>query len=155
VKIVGNETSGFGQLLDNSEKVIRTSALYNGELIFEDLRPGKYYLRYIDDTNGNGKWDTGKYSEKQQPEKVYYFEGFWDIRKYTDYDDNVWDIKKNPVEKQKPLDITKNKPAVAKQPRKNEQNNKQQNQQQNTNSNRPMSGGGTSRTLQQMPSLKR
>ncbi|GHT09938.1 hypothetical protein FACS189432_05840 [Bacteroidia bacterium] len=154
VKIVGNESSGFGQLLDNSEKVIRTSALYDGELIFEDLNPGKYYMRYIEDTNGNEIWDTGNYSEKRQPEHVYYFEGSFDIRKYTDYDDNVWDIKKIPVEKQKPVEITKNKPAVAKQPRSNQQN--QQNQQQNTNTNRSMSGGGgAGRSLQQnMPTRR-
>lgn len=148
IKIIGSEGPGFGELLDNSDKVVRTSALYNGELIFEDIKAGKYYLRYIEDTNGNGKWDTGNYAEHLQPEKVYYFEGFYDIRKYTEFEEE-WDIKKTPVEKQKPLDITKNKPVV-KQPKRNEQNQQnQQNQRQNNTNRSPMSGGGSNRTFQQ------
>lgn len=32
--------------------------------------PGEYEIRILYDTNKNGKWDTGKYSKKLQPEKV-------------------------------------------------------------------------------------
>ena len=32
--------------------------------------PGEYELRILYDTNDNGKWDPGNYSEKRQPEKV-------------------------------------------------------------------------------------
>ncbi|MBL0145328.1 MAG: Ig-like domain-containing protein [Chitinophagaceae bacterium] len=32
--------------------------------------PGEYELRILYDINKNGKWDTGNYNKKQQPEKV-------------------------------------------------------------------------------------
>jgi len=124
VKITGTEGPGFGELLDSSDKAVRTSVLTDGELTFEDLKPGKYYLRYIEDTNGNGKWDTGNYAERRQPEKVYYFNGVLTIAKYSSNDQD-WNISQLPVEKQKPLEITKNKPA-AKQQKKTQQTQKKQ-----------------------------
>jgi len=124
VKIMGSNGPGFGELMDNSEKVILKSTLENGELVFEDLKPGKYYLRYIEDTNGNGKWDTGNYAEHLQPERVYYFNDVLTIAKYSSNDQD-WDIRKLPVNKQKPLDITKNKPAAKKAKPKQPDQNKQ------------------------------
>ena len=125
VKITGSDGPGFGELLDNSEKVVLKSPLEKGELAFEDLKPGKYYLRYIEDTNENGKWDTGNYAEHRQPESVYYFNDVLTIAKYSNNEQD-WDIRKLPVNKQKPSDITKNKPAAKKvkpqQPGQNRQN---------------------------------
>ena len=128
VKIFGGEGPGFGELLDNSERVVRRSVLENGELIFEDLKPGDYFLRYIEDTNGNRKWDTGNYAEHLQPEKVYYYNALIPITKYGSHEQE-WNIMQLPIEDQKPLDITKNKP-VERQQRINNQRN--QNRQQNT-----------------------
>ncbi|MCL1933407.1 MAG: Ig-like domain-containing protein [Candidatus Azobacteroides sp.] len=136
VKIIGGEGPGFGELLDNSERVICKSVLTDEELAFEDLKPGNYFLRYTEDINGNGKWDTGNYAEKQQPEKVYYFQSALTISKYGSHEQD-WDIKQIPIEKQKPLDITKNKPVV-KQPKRTEQKN--QNRQQNTGRSNSMRG---------------
>jgi len=123
VKITGTTGPGFGELLDNNDKPVRKSVLEKGEIAFEDLKPGKYYLRYIDDTNGNGKWDTGNYAQHQQPERVYYFHDALTVTKYSSHDQD-WNIRQLPVDKQKPLDITKNKPA-AKQQKKTQQQNKQ------------------------------
>jgi uncharacterized protein (DUF2141 family) len=138
VKVLGGESAGFGELLDNSDKVIRTSALYDGELIFEDLSPGKYYLRYVEDLNGNGKWDTGNYAGRLQPEKVYYYPKIIDLpRKNTDFE-GEWDLRIIPVNQQKPLEITKNKP-VEKKPKRSEQNKNQQRSNANqSNSNRTL-----------------
>ena len=138
VKITGNECSGFGELLDNSERVIRKSGLINEELVFEDLKPGNYFLRYIEDLNGNGKWDTGNYADRQQPEKVYYFQGTLTITKYGSHEQD-WDIRQIPIEKQKPLEITKNKPVV-KQPKRTDQKN--QTRQQSTGSGPSIPGIG-------------
>ena len=135
VKITGGEGPGFGELLDKSDRAVRKSILSDGELVFEDLKPGDYYLRYIEDTNENGKWDAGNYAEKQQPEKVYYFNAVLTISKYGSHDQD-WDIGQIPVEKQKPMEITKNKPVV-KQPKRNEQQ-EQNRQQQNTGRSSPM-----------------
>jgi hypothetical protein len=130
VVIEGIEGRGWGQLLDGSEKVIKESALYDGELAFENIKPGKYYLRCIDDVNGNGKWDTGNYAGKQQPESVYYYPTFFEIRKFSEIEHH-WNLKEIPVEKQKPLEITKNKP-VEKKPKRNEQNANQRNATRNS-----------------------
>ncbi|MDR2057189.1 MAG: Ig-like domain-containing protein [Dysgonamonadaceae bacterium] len=124
VSITGIEGSGFGQLLDGSERIVKESGLYDGELIFEDIKAGKYYLRYIDDVNGNGKWDTGNYVKKQQPESVYYYSSAFEIRKFSEIEQQ-WNVKEFPIERQKPVEITKNKPAV-KQPKRNEQPNENQ-----------------------------
>jgi uncharacterized protein (DUF2141 family) len=40
---------------------------------FLDLQPSTYYIRVIHDTNGNGKFDTGNYLKKTQPERVSHF----------------------------------------------------------------------------------
>ena len=138
VTITGGECSGFGELLDNSERVVRKSGLIDDELVFEDLKPGNYFLRYVEDLNGNGKWDTGNYAERLQPEKVYYFQGTLPVTKYGTIEQS-WDIKQIPIEKQKPLEITKNKPAVKQQPRRTDQ--QDQNRQQNTGTSIPSIGG--------------
>ena len=124
VKIVGNEGPGIGQLLDASERIVKESLLYEDELIFENIKPGKYFLRYIDDKNGNGKWDSGNYKENRQPEVVYYYSTSFDIKRYMEWE-QTWNIMELPIEKQKPLEITKNKPAV-KQPRRDDRRNENQ-----------------------------
>ena len=124
IKIEGIEGAGFGQLLDGSEKVVKESLLQEGELVFENIKPGKYYLRYIEDFNENGKWDVGNYAEKRQAERVYYFHSFFDIRKFSEIE-HTWNINEVAVEKQKPLEITKNKPVEKKQPKRDEQNTNQ------------------------------
>lgn len=69
-------------------------------LEFNRLPPGSYTLRLIFDTNGNGKWDSGSYREKRQPEKVVlYYEGIT-IRSNWDQD-LEWEVegKKKPTGK--------------------------------------------------------
>ena len=43
------------------------------ELKIDYINPGTYQLKLIFDRNGNGKWDTGNYLKKIQPEKVLIF----------------------------------------------------------------------------------
>ena len=70
------------------------------------------------DRNGNGKWDTGEYASKTQPEEVYYYPKQlsvmqnWDIEEY-------WNVKETPLSKQKPLEVTKNKPKELNKPKRN------------------------------------
>lgn len=47
---------------------------------FRAIEPDKYFIRIIEDANGNKKWDTGSYLEKRQPEKVINFQKELDIR---------------------------------------------------------------------------
>ncbi|GHT75748.1 hypothetical protein AGMMS50262_11990 [Bacteroidia bacterium] len=142
VKISGITGAGFGQLLNENDQVVRQAILEDGELAFEDLKPDKYYLRYIEDTNGNGQWDTGNYAENRQPENVYYYPAFFEIKSFW-ADTESWDVTKLPLDKQKPLPITKNKPKEKKPKREN--TNQQNVNQRNTNNpnNRMPAGRGT------------
>jgi len=149
IKITGSEGPGFGELLDGSDKVVRKAILKDGEVDFEDLKPGKYYFRYIEDTNGNGIWDTGNYAENKQPEKVYYYNDAFAITKYGSIEQD-WNIKQIPAGKQKPLDITKNKPVVKQ--KRNQQN--QQNQQKNSGQSNPFGGSIPGMGGGQMPRLQ-
>nr|WP_299386869.1 Ig-like domain-containing protein [Allomuricauda sp.] len=47
---------------------------------FSYLEPGQYNIRVIFDGNGNGKWDTGNYLLKLQPERVSYYPDVIDVR---------------------------------------------------------------------------
>jgi uncharacterized protein (DUF2141 family) len=49
-------------------------------LDFLNLNSGKYFVRVIHDANGNGKYDTGNYLKKIQPERVSHFEMTEEIR---------------------------------------------------------------------------
>lgn len=62
---------------------------------FDHLDPGKYLLRVIYDENGNGKWDTGNYLEKRQPERVSHFPGVLDIKANWEIEQDF--IIKNPA----------------------------------------------------------
>ncbi len=109
VNINGVEGPGFGELLDASDRVVRRSTLKDGGLLFMNLKPSKYYLRYIVDSNDNGIWDTGDYALKRHPEKVFYYPLFLEIRQNWEVEQN-WDVTATPIIRQKPLEITKNKP---------------------------------------------
>jgi hypothetical protein len=43
------------------------------DIDFLNLTASTYYIRVIHDTNGNGKYDTGSYLKKIQPERVSHF----------------------------------------------------------------------------------
>ncbi len=47
---------------------------------FNNLDPAQYRIRVIFDANGNGKWDTGNYLKKIQPERVSYYPDMIDVR---------------------------------------------------------------------------
>ena len=69
------------QLTSKSGEMVRE--IYASEpqqFEFNSLRPAIYFARIIFDTNGNGKWDTGNYLKKIQPEKVIYYSKTIEIR---------------------------------------------------------------------------
>jgi len=41
-------------------------------VVFDLLKPAKYTIRAIIDTNGNNKWDTGNFLQRLQPETIIY-----------------------------------------------------------------------------------
>ena len=76
------------QLLDEKGKVLsERSAVVNDYVEFKNLKPAKYRIRAIVDDNGNGKWDTGDFAHRLQPERVLYFPKILDIRANWDFDE--------------------------------------------------------------------
>ena len=47
---------------------------------FNNLEPTTYLMRVIFDANANGKWDSGDYLKKRQPERVSYYPDVIEIR---------------------------------------------------------------------------
>jgi uncharacterized protein (DUF2141 family) len=69
------------QLTDiNDITLAQETSSENKTISFNYLIPKKYKIRIIYDTNNNGKWDTGNYLEKKQPEPVQYFPEVQEIR---------------------------------------------------------------------------
>lgn len=57
------------QLVQNGA-IVASYKLVNPDLIVPLFHPAVYELRILEDRNGNGKWDTGNYWNKQQPEQA-------------------------------------------------------------------------------------
>jgi len=95
-------------LLDNSGNVVKTDTVDNGQAEFYYLKEGDYYASLIVDANHNGKWDTGDYDLRLQPEQVYFYpekitcKAKWDMTV-------SWNPTEKPLYQQKPTDITKQK----------------------------------------------
>lgn len=51
-----------------------------GPVYFDFIKPGDYFIRIVFDENSNGKWDTGNFLKKRQPEKVIYYPKKLEIR---------------------------------------------------------------------------
>ena len=109
LNIAGVGDKAIVQLLSRDEKVVQETVTENGRCAFYFIRPGTYYLRLILDENRNGKWDTGDYAKGIQPEKVLYYGRSIELRAMFEYSQDDWDINV-PLNEQKPLEITKQKP---------------------------------------------
>lgn len=104
-----DEPNAFIELLDESDGVVRREEVQNNKCAFYYLDPGKYGARMIIDRNNNGKWDTGNYEEKIQPEEVYYYPNQFEFKaNWSTVQD--WDIKATKLEEQKPYELKKQKP---------------------------------------------
>lgn len=132
----------FVELLSEADKPIRKARVIDSGALFMNLNPGKYYARITLDLNENGVWDPGNYDEKKQAEEVIYNDRFFDIKANWEVEES-WSIRSLPFDKQKPLDITKNKPEkkesrreqLQKQEEKENARTKRRNEQQKQNQN--------------------
>ena len=84
-----------------------------GDWQFIFVPAGEINFRVIEDKNGNGKWDTGEYAADRQAETTYYYpekiecKAKWDLNL-------TWNPTARSLEKQKPMEITKQKPEQEK-----------------------------------------
>ncbi len=75
------------QLINDSKNVIAERTIEkNEQVIFENLLPGNYRIRIIGDMNRDGKWTTGNYMRKRQPEPLFFFQSTIVIRANWDSD---------------------------------------------------------------------
>lgn len=109
LNIPGTGNLGYVQLINKSGSVVQAERTEDNRCAFYFVKPGIYYLRLLIDENGNGKWDTGDYAKGRLPEKVYYYSRSLELRALFEYSQDDWDIN-SPLDKQKPLEITKQKP---------------------------------------------
>lgn len=62
------------QMLDSKYNVVAEEYLSeNKTVFFDELSPDKYFLRIIYDDNQNGRWDTGSFLKRMEPEKIVYY----------------------------------------------------------------------------------
>ncbi|MCZ4695444.1 hypothetical protein DWB61_12000 [Ancylomarina euxinus] len=80
------------QIIENNknESLVQSKKIYaDGLLTFDYLEPKTYIIKIIEDWNDNGKWDTGNYNLKLQPETVHYFRKEIKVRSNWDVEENV------------------------------------------------------------------
>ena len=133
LNINGVDTTAFVELLSSGDAPVRKAKVKDGGVLFMDLKPDKYYARIVIDTNDNGVWDTGNYAEKRQPEEVYYSPKMYEIMQNWQVEE-TWNVNSTPLAKQKPLEITKNKPKEATKKKRNYKDESQQSSSRNNSS---------------------
>lgn len=116
--VTGCDSIAYVELLDAQDKVVRKVPVIDGKADFYFLNPGKYCARLVNDTNGNGVWDTGEYETKRQPEMVYYYPQILEPRANWEVEQS-WNVLETPMDKQKPDELKKQKPDEDKKNRNN------------------------------------
>ena len=132
--VIGADSIAFVELLDTSDKVVRTVPVTNGRADFYYLAPGKYGARLINDTNGNGVWDTGNYSQHLQPEKVCYYHQILELKANFDLTQD-WFVNEHTPDRQKPDEMKKQKPDEDRKKKQREERNRQRNGSSNSSRN--------------------
>ena len=78
---LSENTPLVAELLDSKNEIVRKKVLDSPQTVsFTFLPPGNYVLKVIIDDNGNGKWDTGNFLERRQPETIKFFENEIELR---------------------------------------------------------------------------
>jgi len=80
------------QIIENNknETLIQSKKIYADQIVtFDYLEPKTYIIKVIEDSNDNGKWDTGNYELKLQPETVHYFRKEIKVRSNWDVEENI------------------------------------------------------------------
>lgn len=81
------------QLLNEKGEVLRQRTIHEpGKVSFEHLKGGKYALRAVADSDGNGIWTAGDYWKHRQPEDVVYFEKVLELRENWDMEEH-WVVR--------------------------------------------------------------
>jgi hypothetical protein len=80
------------QLLTEKGSVVDQRSITNEKRVdFGILAPAKYGLKAIMDVNGNGRWDTGVFLNKIQPERVLIHPKVFDVKSNWELEE-TWDL---------------------------------------------------------------
>lgn len=101
----------FVELLQSADVISRRATVRGDEAMFENLLPGKYYMRLYLDYNGNGRYDTGDYHLQRQPEQVFYYPKQLTIKQNWEKEES-WNILATAMDQQKPRALLKNRPTL-------------------------------------------
>lgn len=107
------DTTVVVQLLNTSDAMVKETSTTNGRAEFYYIKPGTYYARMYVDSNKNGKWDTGDYAADRQAETTYYYPEKIECKEKWDLT-LTWNPMSRSLDRQKPLEITKQKPEKEK-----------------------------------------
>ena len=94
------------QVLSGKDQVVRELPATQGGTLFEYLKPDTYYMRLYVDEDGDGKWTTGSWEPKRQPEAVYYFPEKIQTKSNWDFEEE-WDYLAVPQTSAKPAELIK------------------------------------------------
>lgn len=94
------------QVLNKNDQVVRELPAVPEGAYFEYLTPETYYMRLYIDENEDGKWTTGSWAEKRQPEPVYYFPEKIQTKSNWDFEEE-WDYQAVEQTKAKPAELVK------------------------------------------------
>ena len=114
------DTTVVVQLLNQSDEMVKETSTSNGTAEFFYVRPGTYYARMFIDSNRNGEWDTGLYAGDRQAETTYYYPEKLECKEKWDMT-LTWNPTARPLYRQKPMEITKQKPEKEKTIRRRNQ----------------------------------
>jgi hypothetical protein len=88
IKMVTYDSLARIQLLNDKDEVVRELPAMQEGTKFEYLEPTTFYLRLYIDQNADGKWTTGDWLLKRQPELIYYYPKKLKLRANWDFEEN-------------------------------------------------------------------
>lgn len=138
------------QLLDGKGTLLQEKTdVATGLCVFKYVAPGDVKFRITEDSNGNGRWDTGNVVERRQPERAEYFvddkdvdtfvaKEFWELEIPMDMNQVFAPVTMESLstmfEKREAQRLQKALDAKGKEPKKNNNS--------NSGNNNSASGGG-------------
>ena len=104
VTVNGIREPAYAELLTVSDVPVKKRKISGGKVKFEDVKPGDYFIRAVEDTDNDGMWTTGNLAEGKKPENVYYCDQKFTLRANWERDEQ-WDINTLPLDKQRSTEI--------------------------------------------------
>lgn len=113
IKLTPFEPKARIQVLNGKDEVLRELPAVPEGALFRYLKPDTYYLRMYIDANEDGKWTTGEWTSRRQPETIYYFPDKLQTKSNWDFEEE-WNYLAVPQTEAKPKELIKASMAAKK-----------------------------------------